>query len=214
MSVLIYYSGFTNHAGADMPRVSKAQAAQNRVTILDASARLFRERGIDGVSVADLMADAGLTHGGFYGHFDSKEALAAEACAHAFAQSGERRRKRIAGFPAGADALALHAGVYLSARNVEAPGHGCPAVGLASDVARLPQDAPARAAYAEGLEDMLEDFMDMATGNLSREQALLRLATLVGAVTLARGTAGLPLSEEVLAAVRTALAVPQSSLGG
>lgn len=189
-----------------MPRVSKAQAAQNRITILDASARLFRERGIDGVSVSDLMADAGLTHGGFYGHFASKEALAAEACAYAFAQSGERRREKIATFPPDADALALHADLYLSSRSVEAPGHSCPAVGLASDVSRLPKEAPARAAYAEGLEDMLTDFIDMSRGRASRQQMLVRLATLVGAVTLARGTAGLPLSDEVMAAVRTALA--------
>lgn len=188
-----------------MPRVSKAQAAQNRSTILDASARLFRERGIGGVSVADLMADAGLTHGGFYGHFESKDALAAEACTHAFTQSSERRKARIAEAPPGADLLALHAGLYLAAGNVHAPGQGCPAVGLASDVARLPADAPARAAYADGLEGMLADFMAMAPGQLSREQALVRLATLVGAVTLARGTAGLPLSDEVLDAVRAAL---------
>jgi TetR/AcrR family transcriptional repressor of nem operon len=197
-----------------MPRVSKAQAAQNRSTIVEASARLFRERGIDGVSVADLMADAGLTHGGFYGHFESKEALAAEACTYAFTQTRERRHETLAAAKAGSDKLGLHADRYLSAGNVGAPGQGCPAVGLAADVARLPADAPARASYAAGLEDMLTDLMKMGDGQLSREQALVRLATLVGAVTLARGTAGLPLSDDVLKAVRTALAEPAPAPSG
>ena len=197
-----------------MPRVSKAQAAQNRSTILDASARLFRERGIDGVSVADLMSDAGLTHGGFYGHFASKEALAGEACAHAFTQTRDRRREKLAKAAPGSDRLGLHADRYLSASNVGAPGEGCPAVGLAADVARLPADAPARAAYAAGLEDMLADIIAMGNGELTREQALVRLATLVGAVTLARGTAGLPLSDDILTAVRTALAEPPPRRSG
>jgi len=197
-----------------MPRVSKAQAAQNRSTILDASARLFRERGIDGVSVADLMSDAGLTHGGFYGHFASKEALAGEACAHAFTQTRDRRREKVAKAPPGTDRLGLHADRYLSGSNVSAPGEGCPAVGLAADVARLPADAPARAAYAAGIEDMLTDFIAMANGGLTREQALVRLATLVGAVALARGTAGLPLSDDILTAVRAALTEPPPRRSG
>jgi TetR/AcrR family transcriptional repressor of nem operon len=190
-----------------MPRVSKAQSAENRAAILSTSARLFRERGIGGVSVADLMADAGFTHGGFYGHFESKDALAAEACAHAFAQTGERRRQRMAEAGKGADSLALHAGRYLAGSNITTPADGCPAVGLASDMARLPQDAPARDAYAAGVEDMIRDLMAMAPDELDRPQALVRLATLVGAVTLARGTLGMPLSDDVLAAVRAALGV-------
>src|SRR5450755_3770239 len=80
-----------------MPRVSRAEAESHREQITDASARLFKERGLKGVSVADLMGAAGLTHGGFYGHFESKDALAGIAVAHAFEQSAERWHKRIAG---------------------------------------------------------------------------------------------------------------------
>ncbi len=195
-----------------MPRVSKVQAAQNRDTILDASARLFRERGIGGVSVADLMADAGLTHGGFYGHFDSKEALAAEACARAFTQSAERRHARIDALPAHTDVPSAYAAMFLGEKNVFSPGDGCPAVGLASDIARLPTDAPARGVYADGVEDMLQDLsaMDPAA---NRADVLLRLATLVGTVTLARATVGQPISDELLAAVRAALAAPPDKSG-
>ena len=70
-----------------MPRVTREQADSNKIAITEASARLFRERGIDSVSVAELMAAAGLTHGGFYGHFASKQELAGEACAFAFGRS-------------------------------------------------------------------------------------------------------------------------------
>ena len=78
-----------------MPRVSREQTDINRLAIEDASSRLFREQGIKAVSVADLMAAAGLTHGGFYGHFESKDALAAVACAKAFEQSAGRWEKRL-----------------------------------------------------------------------------------------------------------------------
>src|SRR6058998_1573826 len=65
-------------------KVSREQAAQNRERIVETAAQLFRERGFEGIGVADLMQEAGLTHGGFYGHFSSKEDLIAEAAARAF----------------------------------------------------------------------------------------------------------------------------------
>ncbi|MDB5924847.1 MAG: TetR family transcriptional regulator, partial [Betaproteobacteria bacterium] len=68
-------------------KVSREQAAENRERILDAAAQLFRERGFEGIGVADLMKAAGLTHGGFYGHFASKEDLMAQACARASTRS-------------------------------------------------------------------------------------------------------------------------------
>src|SRR5690242_10200538 len=78
-----------------MPRVSKAQAEANHQAIEDAASRLFRERGLDGVTVAEVMAEAGLTHGGFYAHYASKDALAAAACRSAFAVAAEKWRRRI-----------------------------------------------------------------------------------------------------------------------
>src|SRR5277367_5494913 len=97
-----------------MPRVSKDQSNRNRAAIREISARLFRERGINGVSVADLMGAAGLTHGGFYGHFESKDALAGVAVAHAFEQSAERWHKRVASKPDDAARRALLVDKFLT----------------------------------------------------------------------------------------------------
>ena len=71
-------------------RVSREQAAENRDRIIDVAGRLFRERGFDGIGVANLMKAAGLTHGGFYGHFESKEDLEVQACARVLARTSER----------------------------------------------------------------------------------------------------------------------------
>src|SRR6202035_5579739 len=108
-----------------VPRVSREQADNNRIAITDASARLFRERGIDNVSVVELMAAAGLTHGGFYGHFESKEELAAEACRLAFGQAAERWEKRIAAKSDSAEARAAITDGYLSAQSRGGPDGSC-----------------------------------------------------------------------------------------
>ncbi len=139
-----------------MPRVSREQTDKNRLLIEAASARLFKERGINGVSVADIMASAGLTHGGFYGHFESKDELAAIACAQAFDESTERWRSLTQGGAdeqARVDALAKH---YLSASQRDDPGFGCTAAGLAVDVGREAGDKPIRGAYTHGIKTMLD----------------------------------------------------------
>src|SRR6059058_5334064 len=139
-----------------MPRVSRAQAEQHRVAITEASARLFRERGIKAVSVADLMGAAGLTHGGFYGHFESKDALAGLAGRHAFSEATERWRKRAASKASPADARAAIIEGYLRPQSIRDVGGGCPTAALCVDVAREPADAPVRAAYLDGLAEMVE----------------------------------------------------------
>ena len=191
-----------------MPRVSRAEAQSHRQQITEASARLFKERGINGVSVADLMGAAGLTHGGFYGHFESKDALAGEAVAHAFAQSAERWRKRVASQPDDTADRALIVDKFLSAPSVREVGLGCPSVSLASDVARETATAPIRMAYLDGLEDLVgilagvEDGPDAAA---RRRAAIADFATLAGALMLVRATEGAPLSAEFLAAARERL---------
>ncbi|MGN6524840.1 MAG: TetR family transcriptional regulator [Burkholderiaceae bacterium] len=196
-----------------MPRVSRAEAQSHREAITDASSRLFRERGLKAVSVADLMNAAGLTHGGFYGHFESKDALAAEATAHAFRVSAERWRRRTA---RAADVRAARTALiepFLDPRSVPNAGQGCPTVALASDVAREDPAAPVRGAYADGLEELLailaavEQAGDAAA---DRRAALADYATMAGALLLARATAGTPLSDELLAAVRGRL-LPEPS---
>lgn len=188
-----------------MPRVSKAETEKNRIAIEQASSQLFREQGFHGISVADLMGAAGLTHGGFYGHFESKDALAAIACARAFEESNARWRKRVEEAPDKATALAALIDGYLSTRNRNAPGSGCPAAALANDVAREGDDKPVRATYHEGLEKLLDVLASIQPGGnaaANRTNAIAEMATLVGALVLSRATQGTPLSNEVLAAAR------------
>ena len=191
-----------------MPRVSKQQSESNRASITEASARLFRERGIKGLSVNDLMAAAGLTHGGFYGHFESKDVLAAEACRLAFQQSLRRWRKRVAG---GGDARSARAALvegYLSAQSRANPGTSCPTTALAGDVAREDPNAPIRGEFASGigqLMNILESLQSTGDAETDRSEALADFATLVGAMLLARATMGEAISDEFLNAARRRL---------
>jgi TetR/AcrR family transcriptional regulator, transcriptional repressor for nem operon len=199
-----------------MPRASKEQAESNRRLITDNSARLLRERGIHGLSVADLMSSAGLTHGGFYGHFDSKDQLAAQACAHAFDHSVERWRKRIAGEATTAAGFKAIVEGYLSTRNRDNPGASCPTPALVGDVAREPQAAPVRTAYRAGVEqllDVLDSVQDDAGTEQSRRRTLAEFAMMVGAMALARATRGDPISEAFLVSAREMLTAAPHSAG-
>ena len=198
-----------------MPRVSRAAAASHREQITQASARLFKERGVKGVSVADLMGAAGLTHGGFYGHFESKDALAGVAAAHAFAESAERWNKRIATQPDDASRRAVLVDRFLTRQSLREVGLGCPSVALAADVAREPATAPIRTAYLDGLESLLQILARVETGpdaDGRRRAALADYATMVGALMLARATEGAPVAAEFLAAARERLLPAAPSL--
>ncbi len=191
-----------------MPRVSKAEAEKNRVIIEQVSSRLFREQGFHGISVADLMGAAGLTHGGFYGHFESKDALAAIACTRAFEESEARWRKRVDDTPDKATALAALIDSYLSARNRNGAGTGCPVAALGNDVARESADKPVRAAFHEGVENLLDILASIQGGDdaaANRSAAVAQMAALAGALMLSRATQGTPLSNEVLAATKSFL---------
>ncbi len=191
-----------------MPRVSREQAESNRAAITEAAARLFRECGISGVSIADLMAAAGLTHGGFYGHFDSKDSLAAEACGLAFDRSVERWRKRVGDGENRVSAKAALIDGYLSAKSRESPGTSCPASSLAGDAAREPQGSVVRYRFASGVEQLvavLASLEQSGDSETDRQRALGDFATMVGSLTLARATAGNAISDEILAAGRKRL---------
>ena len=191
-----------------MPRVSREQADKNRAVIEAASARLFKEHGLNGISVADIMATAGLTHGGFYGHFDSKDELAAIACARAFEESVSRWRSVVkddADEQSRVDALAKH---YLTAAQRDRPGLSCAAAGLAVDVGREPAGKPVRGVYARGIRSMIDVLMSFSSARRSkkvRQRAIARLSMLIGALTLARAVRDDPLSDEILASAREAL---------
>ncbi|SLL99320.1 MULTISPECIES: TetR/AcrR family transcriptional regulator [unclassified Actinoplanes] len=173
-----------------MGRVSQAQARENRERIVATAAALFRDRGIAGVSVADVSAAAGLTHGGFYKQFTSKDALVTEAIAYAFAEQAARL-----GAPSRpADFIRT----YLSMEHRDQPAEGCPTAGFAGDVARAAGGETAREAYAAGVEA----YARMLGG---AEPDLVAVSTMVGALILARATAGTTLSERLLDSARQAL---------
>ena len=193
-----------------MPRVSRAEAQVHRNQILDAAAEVFRERGFDGVSVAELMAAAGLTHGGFYGHFSSKEALMARA----FERAAEQKRtdwREIAG--EGKDpkhSRRKFLGHYLSKAHRDQPGSGCPMVALAGDISRHPKGGEVRVACGAAVRRWAAAHTTIQPAEAStqpgrRRKALLEVAALVGAVLLARATRGDAISGEILKAVHDQL---------
>jgi TetR/AcrR family transcriptional regulator, transcriptional repressor for nem operon len=197
-----------------MPRVCRAETEKNRGAIERASSRLFREQGLS-VSVADVMAGAGLTHGGFYGHFSSKDDLVATACAAAFSESVERWRRRTSGAKDRRSARAALIEAYLTDQNRASMGTSCPVAALATDVAREEQDKPVRKIFREGLEQLIEVLSAVqpyAGADVARDQALVQLSTLVGAMVLARATQGSDLSDQFMnAAKRRLLEADQES---
>jgi TetR/AcrR family transcriptional repressor of nem operon len=184
-------------------RVSREEAARNRERIVDTASHLFRERGFDGIGVADLMKAVGLTHGGFYGHFSSKEDLMAQACVHALEHSDRtwtKWTKHGAGSPG--DSLLPIARGYLSGRHLDDPGGGCLLAALGSDAAR--QGPAVRHAITEGLRRAFDRLAGWAPGSAAqkrRQKAIAAYAAWVGAMIMARASDDRALSQEILDAV-------------
>src|ERR1700732_1564902 len=129
-------------------RVSRQKAAENRERIIDAAGTLFRDKGFCGIGVADIMKAAQLTHGGFYGHFASKDDLVAQASQRAMARAAMNWTNVTAGAPKNPYAALLEH--YLSPRHRDDPGHGCAFAALSGEAARCGK--PVRSAFARGLE--------------------------------------------------------------
>jgi TetR/AcrR family transcriptional repressor of nem operon len=186
-------------------KVSREQVALNRERIVETAARLFREKGYDGIGVSDLMKSAGLTHGGFYGHFASKEDLLAEATAHAMKISVERWEGYLAKTPE--KALDKISSGYLSEDHRDNPDLGCSVTALSADISRLGDRA--RHALTEGAVGqmtVLEKLMAGADDAEKRQRAIAAYASMVGALLLARAVDDEALSVEILEAVRESLA--------
>lgn len=177
-------------------RKSKEAAAESRRRIVDAAARMLRVRGVEATSVADLMHAAGMTHGGFYKHFSSKDELADLAAREAFREITDRfdERERREGREA---AQAAYLADYLSPGHVERPEVGCPVAAFGADAGRRP-DALA-AAFVDGVETLIARAA-VEEGDAGRAEAIRRLATAVGAVVAARAVGKGPLRDEILAA--------------
>lgn len=173
-------------------KLSKEKSAENRARILAEAGRLFRERGVSGTGVDALAEAAGVTHGSLYSQFGSKEQLAIEALTVAFAQSGAKHADK------GFEAFLDH---YLSARHRDAIGAGCAVTALCSE---MPRQAPAlRARFTEGVRAMAARVG--ARKGKGEEAALATLASLVGALVLARAVDDAELSGRILSATKARL---------
>lgn len=169
-------------------KVSREQMAENRRRILDVAAQLFKDRGFDAVSVAEVMKAAGMTHGGFYGHFSSKDDLIAETLAHALAADS-----------VGGLDYAAFVRSYLSPRHRDSAAGGCPTAGLAA--ATRHQTPAAQTAMTEGLRTQIariERAIPCDGSSDKRSAAIGSWAAMVGAVILARAVDDPELSDEIL----------------
>jgi TetR/AcrR family transcriptional repressor of nem operon len=177
-------------------RVTKEKAAEHRERIVAEAARLFREKGFDGVGVDAVMAAAGLTHGGFYRHFGSKEELAAEAVAKGLAKSAALQGKT--------ESLQHFVEGYLSPRHRDDKGGGCMIAALGADVAR--QGRPVRRLLTGRLRTTIDRIAGWMEGNKAtrRERAITAYAGMIGAMVLARAVDDRALSDEILATARSA----------
>ncbi|MFD9445299.1 TetR/AcrR family transcriptional regulator [Streptomyces sp. NPDC060006] len=185
-------------------RVTKAQAERNRAHIVATAARLFRERGYDGVGVAELMAAAGFTHGGFYKHFRSKADLMAEASASGLSQTAARAEG-----PDPAEFVER----YVSREHRDGRGDGCTIAALSGDAARQPADI--KTEFAAGIENLLtalqaqSDTPGDVDRRATRTMVIDMLAHSVGAVMLSRACPdGSPLADEILDVCRAEILAP------
>lgn len=179
-------------------KVTKAQAQANRARVVETASALFRERGYDGIGVADLMAAAGLTHGGFYKQFGSKADLMAESAAFSIAKTAE--------LTTGVD-MSEFLRLYLSREHRDSRSTGCTLAALGGDAARQPESV--RTTFAAGIERQLAALnvgcsqVDSAEAGKARAQSLNILAHAVGALVMSRACPDdSPLADEILSVCR------------
>jgi TetR/AcrR family transcriptional regulator, transcriptional repressor for nem operon len=180
---------------------SKASKANTHARLVEAAAARFKERGIDGISLADLMKDLKLTHGGFYKHFGSRDELVTEALALALTETGQSVRERL--YADGKPNVGAFVDFYLDEAHRDERATGCAVAALAGDAARKSTDVQAQ--FRESIEGNLESLSEALGPQLageSRATALLVLSALYGALIMARAVGDSPLSSEILDTVR------------
>jgi TetR/AcrR family transcriptional repressor of nem operon len=178
-------------------RYSKEHKQDTHARIVRKASVRLREKGAHGIGVADLMKEAGLTHGGFYAHFDSREALVIEAFNHAMDRSTERWRKMAEQTPP-EKRLAAIVDAYLTAVHRDDPGHGCAITALGPEIAR--ESPKTRKAFAAKLDQMIDMMADHITGvprKAARKQAISTLVTMAGTILLSRIAGSGELSDEL-----------------
>src|ERR1700712_4531417 len=186
-------------------RYSKEHKLETHARIVKKASVRLREKGAHGVGVADLMKDAGLTHGGFYAHFESREARVIEAFGYAMDRSTDRWRKLAEQTPPD-KRLATIVNSYLTTTHRDDPGHGCAVPTLGAEIAR--ESPRTRKAFAGRLEQMVEMLADQIPGvsrKAARKQAMASLATMMGTLVLARVAGNGEFSDDILGAGRDAV---------
>ena len=186
-------------------RYSREHKLETHARIVKKASVRLREKGAHGIGVADLMKDAGLTHGGFYAHFDSREALVVEAFSYAMDRSTERWRKLAEQTPP-EKRLATIVDSYLTPLHRDDPGRGCAIPTLGAEIAR--ESPKTRKAFAAKLEQMIEMIAAQISDSprkAARKQAMASLATMLGTMVLARAAGTGEFSDEILGAGRDAL---------
>lgn len=182
-----------------MTRYDATHKEQTRRDILRAAARAFKARGIDRVGVADLMAEAGLTHGGFYAHFSGKEHLIGEVCVDTLREA-TRRFQRRAGEAQSGRPLELYVRWYLSREHRDDPGDGCVISALTGEVARHSPET--RAAFTSAVRGYVGDIVALSDGALDENGAWALVAGMAGSVALARAVDDPARSDAILRSAR------------
>ena len=183
-------------------RYSKEHKQETHARIVKKASVKLREKGAHGIGVADLMKDAGLTHGGFSAHFDSREALVIEAFNFAMDRANERWRK-VAEEVTPEKRLATIVDGYLSAVHRDNPGQGCAIPALGAEIAR--ESLKTRKAFSAKLEQMIDMMADQILDvprKVARKQAMATVATMMGTIVMSRIAGNGELSEEILSAGR------------
>jgi TetR/AcrR family transcriptional repressor of nem operon len=204
------YIGRKQHLDGTM-RVSRAQAEENRRNVVKTAARLFRERGFDGVGLAQVMSEAGLTQGGFYKQFKSKDDLVVQACESALC-AGAEHMARVAG-AAETDPFAAIVASYLSPGHRDGASGGCAFAALGADAAR--RSADVGPTFEAGLIDHLV-VLERAIQDSPRccsKDPIAAFATMVGAMLLSRVVADSRLSQKILEAAPRSLLTPSDESG-
>jgi TetR/AcrR family transcriptional regulator, transcriptional repressor for nem operon len=185
-------------------RYSKEHKQETHARIVKKASVRLREKGAHGIGVADLMKEAGLTHGGFYAHFDSREALVIEAFAYAMDRSVEHWRK-IAGEMPPEKRLSTIIDSYVSTVHRDDPGRGCAVPTLGAEIAR--ESAKTRKAFSAKLDQLIDVMADQIPDvprKTARRQAMGTLATMMGTLVMSRVAGSGELSDEILIAGREA----------
>jgi TetR/AcrR family transcriptional repressor of nem operon len=186
-------------------RYSREHKLETHARIVKKASVRLREKGAHGIGVADLMKEAGLTHGGFYAHFESREALVIEAFTHAMDRATERWRKLAEQTPP-EKRLATIVNSYLTPMHRDDLGHGCAVPALGAEIAR--ESAKTRRVFAGRLEQMVEVLAAQIQGvppKAARKQAMAAIATMMGTLVMARIAGSGDFSEEILGAGRGAV---------